>query len=101
MRAAARGTNDAASNAPVEARALRQRDELAAAGRGRGSARGCRECSGDHRRNHSRRHGVRGLGRECVGSFVKGFRVETRERNGRMVPLLPSPSPWSPSNPSQ
>jgi hypothetical protein len=73
VRADARGTGDAAANAVVENRALRPRDELAAAGRGRGRARGCGERSGEHRRYHSRRHGVRGLGREWVWGLCEGI----------------------------
>jgi hypothetical protein len=69
VRADARGTGDAAANAVVEARTPRPRDEVAAASRGSGSARGCGERSGEHHRYHSRRHGVRGLGREWVGDL--------------------------------
>jgi hypothetical protein len=75
VRAAARGTGDAAANAAVAARAIRPLDELAATagGRGSGSVRGCGEGSGEHRRDHSRRHGVRELGREWVGGLREGI----------------------------
>jgi hypothetical protein len=85
VRAAARGTGDAAANAAVAARAVRPRGKLAAAGRGHGSVRGCGEGSGEHRRDHSRRHGVRGLGREWVGGLREGISGRKKWKGGAVA----------------